>query len=185
MTSSISPGGPDGDPSWSHEHGAHNSLGFTLSQLGLETARQFSAVVGEFGLEPRDFAVLYAISQGQDQSQQAVGERLSIPASSMVAIVDRLETGSLVERRARAGDRRTRTLHLTASGRRTLERALKSAARQEAKISRGIGPIEREELFVLLRRISQNLGVAPTSLPDRGTGLRPDRGSGVSETTDG
>ena len=66
-----------------------DSLGFSLSQLGLETARQFSLVVGEFGLEPRDFAVLFAVSQEAEQSQQGVGERLSIPASSMVAIVDR------------------------------------------------------------------------------------------------
>ena len=180
MTRSNSPRGVDGDQSWAHEHGAYNSLGFTLSQLGLETARQFSAVVGEFGLEPRDFAVLYAISQGQDQSQQVVGERLAIPASSMVAIVDRLETGSLVERRARAGDRRTRTLHLTASGRRVLDRALKSAARQEATISRGISPVEREELFVLLRRISQNLGVALTAVPDRGGGLRSEHAPDVN-----
>ncbi len=173
MTQSDSERSGDGDP-WAHEHGAHNSLGFTLSQLGLETARQFSAVVGEFGLEPRDFAVLYAISQSEGQSQQGVGERLSIPASSMVAIVDRLEGGSLVERHARAGDRRTRTLHLTSGGRRVLNRALKAAARQETKISRGIDPVQREELLTLLRRISQNLGVATTAVPDGGAGLGSD-----------
>ncbi len=162
----------DGDP-WVHEHGAHNSLGFTLSQLGLETARQFSAVVGAFGLEPRDFAVLYAISQSEGPSQQGVGERLSIPASSMVAIVDRLEAGSLVERRARVGDRRTRTLHLTAAGRRILGRALKSAARQEAKINQGISSDERKLLLATLWRIGANLGIPTTALPDRGTGERP------------
>lgn len=148
-------------------------MGFTLSQLGMETARQFSTVVGEFGLEPRDFAVLYAISQGDDQSQQVVGERLSIPASSMVAIVDRLETGALVERRTRAGDRRTRTLHLTATGRRVLAKAMKAAARQEARISGAISPVERATLLSLLHRVGENLGVHPTALPDRRTGDRP------------
>lgn len=142
----------------------------------METARQFSVVVGEFGLEPRDFAVLYAISQGADQSQQVVGEQLSIPASSMVAIVDRLERGALVERQARAGDRRTRTLHLTAVGRRVLNRALKAAARQEGKIAQGISAREREDLLALLRRISRNLGVIPAAVPDGGKGL----GSGVA-----
>ena len=173
MTNPESPPGTRTESSWSHEHGARNSLGFTLSQLGMETARQLSTVVGAFGLEPRDFAVLYAISHGEGQSQQVVGERLAIPASSMVAIVDRLESGTLVERRASASDRRTRTLHLTSKGRRLLAKALKGAARQETVISRGISPDERATLLSLLHRISENLGVPPSALPDRGTGERP------------
>jgi len=155
-------------------------LGFTLSQLGLETARQFSTVVGEFGLEPRDFAVLYAISQGEDSSQQAVGERLAIPASSMVAIIDRLEKEGLVERRARVGDRRTRILHLKTSGRRVLERTMRAAARQEGKISQGISSDERAQLLRLLRHIGENLGVAANALPDAGSGLRADTSPRVS-----
>jgi DNA-binding MarR family transcriptional regulator len=164
---------PDDAAPWSHDQGVHNSLGFSLSQLGLETARQFSVVVGEFGLEPRDFAVLFAISTVSDQTQQVVGESLSIPASSMVAIVDRLESGGLVERRSRAGDRRAKSLRVTPRGRRVLNNALTAAADQEAKIGRGITSTERATLLSLLRRISANLGVAPAALPDRGSGERP------------
>ena len=91
----------------------------------------------------------------------------------MVAIVDRPESGTLVARRTRAGDRRTRTLHLTATGRRVLAKAVTAAARQETKISLGISPVERATLLSLLHRISENLGVHPTALPDRGTGDRP------------
>jgi DNA-binding MarR family transcriptional regulator len=150
-----------------------DSLGFSLSQLGLETARQFSLVVGEFGLEPRDFAVLFAVSQEAEQSQQFVGERLSIPASSMVAIVDRLEANGFVKRRPHASDRRTRSLQLTAKGRDVLDKALKSAAAQEAKISEGISPSERKKLLSLLRRIGENLAIPESALPDRGSGERP------------
>ncbi len=156
------------------KYDSRDSLGFSLSQLGLETARQFSQVVGEFGLEPRHFAVLFAVSQESDQSQQSVGERLSIPASSMVTIIDRLESGGLLERRPHASDRRTRSLHLTSEGRVLLANALASAARQEAKMSAGISSTERAMLLSLLRRISDNLGVPPSALPDRGSGERPE-----------
>lgn len=161
-------------PLWAPNSTPRDSLGFSLSQLGLETARQFSLVVGEFGLEPRHFAVLFAVSQEANQSQQSVGERLSIPASSMVTIIDRLESGGLVQRRPHASDRRTRSLHLTDEGQVVLSNALKQAALQEAKISAGISPAERTKLLSLLRRISDNLGVPPAALPDRGSGELPE-----------
>jgi MarR family transcriptional regulator for hemolysin len=166
--------GHDSNTAWSHGDGANNSLGFALSQLGLETARQFSLVVGEFGLEPRHFAVLFALSRGDEQSQQTVGEKLSIPASSMVAIIDHLESGELVERRPHASDRRTRSLHLTKKGHNVLAKSLDRAALQEAKINQGISPSERSTLLLLLRKISDNLGVPPAALPDRGSGERPE-----------
>lgn len=160
------------DTPWGHGEGTHNSLGFTLAQLGMETSRQFSSVVGEFGLEPRDFAVLFATSREPDQSQQAVGERLSIPASSMVAIVDRLEAGGFVERRAHATDRRTRSLRLTATGQRVLATTLDAAARHEATIARGLNASERATLLALLRRVADNLDVPAGALPDQGSGRR-------------
>ncbi len=162
----------DSDTTGSHGEGMQNSLGFTLAQLGMETSRRFSSVVGEFGLEPRDFAVLFATSDEPDQSQQAVGERLSIPASSMVAIVDRLEAGGFVERRAHATDRRTRSLRLTASGQRVLAKTLDAAARHEATIARGLHERERATLLTLLRRVAENLDVPDGALPDRGSGRR-------------
>src|SRR5579863_8658638 len=93
-----------------------NSVGFSLSQVGLETSRQFGQVVGAFGLEPRHFAVLFAVHRDPGQAQQTIGDHLAIPASTMVAIVDYLEAEGLLERRTHVSDRRARTLHLTARG---------------------------------------------------------------------
>ena len=55
-------------------------------------------------------------SAAEGQSQQAIGERLQIPPSRMVAFVDALEARSLLERRHNPHDRRTRELHLTEAG---------------------------------------------------------------------
>jgi DNA-binding MarR family transcriptional regulator len=150
-----------------------NSVGFTLSQIGLETARQFGEVVGAFGLEPRHFAVLFAVHRDLGQSQQTIGDRLAIPPSTMVAIVDHLEVAGLLERRAHVSDRRARTLHLTVLGESTLTKALKAAAAQEERICTGFGARERAELLALLGRITFNLGVPASALPDRGSGERP------------
>ncbi len=150
-----------------------NSVGFSLSQIGLETARQFGEVVGALGLEPRHFAVLHAVHRDAGQAQQTIGDLLAIPASTMVAIVDHLEGAKLLERRPHATDRRARILYLTTRGETLLSKAQAEAMAQEARICVGLGPQERAQLLGLLQRISQNLGMSSSALPDRGSGERP------------
>jgi DNA-binding MarR family transcriptional regulator len=152
-----------------------NSVGFSLSQIGLETSRQFGEVVGALGLEPRHFAVLHAVLRDPGAAQQSIGDLLAIPASTMVAIIDHLEGEGLLERRPHVSDRRTRTLHLTERGKTLVSEGMAAAHEQEARICAGLSPTERTALLTLLHRISVNLGVSPSALPDRGSGDRPQR----------
>ena len=148
-------------------------MGFALSQIGLETARQFGEVVGALDLEPRHFAVLHEVRRDVGQSQQAIGDRLGIPASTMVAIVDHLEARELLERRANASDRRARTLYLTAHGESRLDEALAATSEQEARVCSGLDAKDRAQLLSLLQHVARNLGVSSSVLPDRGSGVRP------------
>jgi DNA-binding MarR family transcriptional regulator len=150
--------------------GPGNSVGFALSQLGLETARRFGELVGTVGLEPRHFAVMRAVHGAESPSQQVVGEYLAIPASTMVAIIDHLESSGLVERRLHPTDRRTRTLHLTAKGEELLSRAMVLALGLETTICEGLSSTERLELLGLLRRLASNLDIAIPAVPDGGRG---------------
>jgi len=159
------------------EHGSRQpgpSVGFTLSQLGFATSRGFGQLVGSVGLEPRQFALLRAVHQAEGQPQNLVAERLRIPASTMVSLIDQLEEHKLLERRARPGDRRTRLLHLTERGEAVLAEATKLSARWEEKICGGLSDAERQELLALLRRVATNVGLAEAELPDHGTGARPE-----------
>lgn len=148
------------------------SVGFTLSQLGFETSRRFAELVGTLGLEPRHFALLRAVQQEEGQSQQAVAELLQIPPSTMVAIVDVLESHRLLERRLHGSDRRTRTLHMTRQGAGAVESAMGLAAELEQTICTGLDESERERLLRLLGLVAANLGVARGALPDKGGGER-------------
>ena len=84
------------------------AVGFTLSSVGYAVARRFRETLMPLELEPREFALLRAVGAAEGQSQQAIGERLQIPPSRMVAFVDALEARSLLERRHNPLDRRTR-----------------------------------------------------------------------------
>ncbi len=140
------------------------AVGFTVSSIGYAVARRFRETLAPLQLEPREFALLRAVGAAEGQSQQAIGERLGIPPSRMVAFVDALEGRSLLERRHNPHDRRTRELHLTAAGRDLLERAFALATGLELQLCAGLSAAEREQLLELLQRVGGQLGIASAGL---------------------
>jgi|SRR5215471_14032228 len=135
------------------------SVAFNLSSLGYAVSQGFKNTLAPFELHPREFAVLRAVGFQEGQSQQALGDRLQIPRSRMVAIVDELETRGFLERRPNPGDRRVRELHLTDAGRSVLEQAVQSAVAYEKEVTARLSRDERERLLELLERITASLGI--------------------------
>ena len=135
------------------------AVGFLLSQLGAAVAQEFSSSMAELGLEPRHFALLRSIVAHEGESQSALAEHLSIPPSSMVAIVDQLEERGLVERRVHVSDRRARTLHLTDAGDDVVQRATELAMELESTVCRGLSDEQRSDVIERLHRIGANVGV--------------------------
>ena len=129
------------------------SVGFLLSQLGFFSSRGFMEALEPAGIDPRQFLLMRFVAATEGQSQQALAERLGLPASRMVALVDHLEEAGLVERRPDPEDRRVRGLHLTRKGRGVLERAKKIAIDYETRLCAGINREERELLIDLLQKL--------------------------------
>lgn len=140
---------------------AFRSIGFTLSSIGYAVSRRFTQTLAPLELEPREFALLRAVAASEGQSQQAIGERLQIPASRMVAFVDGLQARDLIERRHNPLDRRTRALHLTGAGRELLGRALVLATGFEQQLCAELSATEREQMLELLQRVGRQLGLPP------------------------
>jgi DNA-binding MarR family transcriptional regulator len=148
---------------------AADSVGFMLSTLGHAVSRRFVHALQPLELHPREFAVLRAVRANDGQSQQTLAERLRIPPSRMVAIVDELESRGLIERRPDPADRRVRALFVTERGQALLEDAFNLVVEHERAISGALTTQERAELLALLNRIAGRLGL-PTdvhsALPD-------------------
>jgi DNA-binding MarR family transcriptional regulator len=129
------------------------SVGFLISQLGFFSSKRFMEALSPLGLDPREFLLLRFVAASEGQSQQALAERLGIPPSRMVALVDHVEEAGFVERRPDPEDRRVRGLHLTRKGRSVLERAGKIAIDYETQLCAGINREERELLIDLLQKL--------------------------------
>ena len=129
------------------------SVGFLISQLGFVSSQGFVEALKPLGIEPREWTLLRYVAEAEGQSQHALAERLGMPASGMVALVDRMEQEGLIERRAGPDDRRVRALHMTAKGRRTLKRAIDIAIAYENELCSGLARKEREQLIDLLQKL--------------------------------
>jgi DNA-binding MarR family transcriptional regulator len=132
---------------------APRSVGFLISQLGFFSSKRFAETLKPLGIGPREFLLLRFVAALAGQSQQALAERLDVPPSRMVALVDDLEERGFLERRADSEDRRVRGLHLTKQGQAVLRRAGKVAVEYEAKLCSTLADGEREQLIDLLQKI--------------------------------
>ena len=154
----VTPGGGGGfDPSSGRRPPFGRAVGFMLSQLGYLVSRRFHHALADFGIEPRHFALMRTIEAVDGPPQTAVGDRLHIPPSTMVALVDHLEARGLVERRPHPSDRRSRALYLTRAGRDFLDRVTEIASGVEATVCAGLSDGERSGLLGLLERVGANL----------------------------
>jgi DNA-binding MarR family transcriptional regulator len=150
---------------------APRSVGFLISQLGFFSSKGFMEALEPIGIGPKEFLLMRFVQATQGRSQQALAERLGVPPSRMVALVDHLEEAGLIERRPDPEDRRVRGLYLTRKGRGALERAAKIAIDYETRLCAGINREEREQLIDLL----QKLQAGQTSLRGVHPGLAQER----------
>jgi DNA-binding MarR family transcriptional regulator len=135
------------------------SVGFTISTTGYAIARRFRELLAPLGLEPRDFALLRTVATSPGVTQQAIGERMGVKPSRMVAFVDALEQRGLLERKQNPHDRRARELFLTEQGRDVLQRAFAIAVSHEQLLTSELTEDEREQLMELLARVGSHLGI--------------------------
>jgi DNA-binding MarR family transcriptional regulator len=152
------PSAPAGDSAFPIPPTAQ-SVGFTISSLGYAVSSRFLQTLAPLGLEPKEFALMRAVSVAEGQTQQAIAASLHVPASRMVAFVDALEVRGLIERRQTPRDRRARELHLTPRGIELLDSAFARAAALELELCAGLSMAEREQLLELLQRVGVALGV--------------------------
>ncbi len=142
------------------------SVGFLLSQLGFAVSRRFHKLLEDLDIEPRDFGILRLVASVQGLSQNSVAERLQIPPSTMVAVVDNLERRGLVERRPDPHDRRAKSLYLTEGANALIGEATSVAADLEFNgVCKNLDDGERELLIDLLQKILSGFGLPPNIHP--------------------
>jgi DNA-binding MarR family transcriptional regulator len=130
-------------------------------RLWRATHTRSAEALGSVGLTTALFALLNVISAREGAIQQELGVALGIDRSTMVTLIDELESAGLAKRRPAATDRRAREILITAKGRRLVQRARGLISEVEDEILGGLTTAERTELLDLLRRALDSAPAQP------------------------
>jgi MarR family transcriptional regulator, transcriptional regulator for hemolysin len=105
------------------------------------------------GLTPALFGLLNVLgARDEGTIQQELGALMGIDPSTMVSLIDQLESAGLAKRRPCPRDRRAREVSITPKGRRALERGRRMAKEVEDEVLQGLSAAERRDLMKLMRR---------------------------------
>jgi len=130
-------------------------------RLWRATHTRTAELLGSVGLTPALFALLNVIGAREGAIQLELGSALGIDRSTMVSLIDQLESAGLATRRPSATDRRAREIAITPKGRRLLQRARGLIAQVEDEVLAGLTEEERHELLALLRRALDSAPAQP------------------------
>ena len=114
------------------------------------------------------FALLNVLGAREGTIQQQLSSDMGIDPSAMVKLINELEEAGLAERRRRPNDRRAWEVVITATGRRTLERARRLATQVEDEILAGLSVTDRRQLLTLMRRALASAPPQPPWRPEEG-----------------
>ena len=136
-------------------------VAFLLAQIGAQGAAKFAERLEVLRLSPPQAGIIGLIGRRSGLSQQALANLLGLFPSRLVSMLDELERSGLIERRANAGDRRTYSLYLTASGKKTLQVIGRIAREHDEALCAALNENERETLARLLSRIAEEQQLKP------------------------
>jgi DNA-binding MarR family transcriptional regulator len=135
-------------------------VGFLLARTQLAIRERAETALIPFGLgdgsidcSPRHVGCLAVIADEGPMSQHALGKSIGLDRTTIVAIVDWLESQGFVERRRNPTDRRAYALEITEAGSRWLSQANSALRTTEREFLAPLSAAERKQLIALLQRL--------------------------------
>lgn len=142
-------------------------IGYVLSDVARLMRTVFDRRVRDLGLTRAQWLMLTRLYRRPGASQTELADMLEVDRASAGRMIDRMENGGWVERRADAGDRRIKRLYLTPEARRVHARIWAIA---EATVDDALAPLsqlERTRFTGLAARVKERL----QSMAGDGAGL--------------
>ena len=130
-------------------------VGYAASRASVELKKTFQQHLGPLDLKAVEFSILVLVASNPQVNQKQLGESLDVSAPNMAITLDRMVDKGWVERVRSTADRRAQLIHLTAQGRRLVERAEGVAATMEREAVAVLSQAERLLLIELLLKVAR------------------------------
>jgi DNA-binding MarR family transcriptional regulator len=129
-------------------------VGYNLRKAQLVVFNDFARTMGSTQITPGQFGVLMLISGNPGLTQSALAQAIGIERSTMVAVIDALESKNLIKRNPSPVDRRSNALLLSDEGVNQIESLKTMVSAHEDRILTKLTRDERVQLIALLGKIS-------------------------------
>lgn len=129
-------------------------IGYNLRKAQVAVFQNFQSAVAPHDITPGQFGVLIMIKENEGLSQSDLGSAVGIDRSTMVAVIDRLESRGLVIRAPSPNDRRSYALKLSEDGERLMDELIPRVKEHDQSMVKGLSKQEQAQLIDFLRRIS-------------------------------
>jgi len=142
------------------------SLGYLIFRTHKALKKGFMAIIDEYGLTERQFAVLRRLHEREGQSAVELVSHLFSDSSTLAAVIDRLEQKGMVRREDDPSDRRVNRLFLTDKAGDFMPRLMERMTGLENERRRAFSRQEVRALKSALLKLYR-LGMAKEQIRDR------------------
>jgi DNA-binding MarR family transcriptional regulator len=129
-------------------------IGYALRRAQGAVYADLNDGLSRLELRPLQYTLMLMVSENPGVSQSAVCEALGIQKANCVPSMSELERRGFIIRKKSSTDARSYELHLTAKGRRILQRAGEVQSLHESRLVERIGIEGRAQLLALLGKLS-------------------------------
>jgi DNA-binding MarR family transcriptional regulator len=137
-----------------------------ISQLARGTRRRIEQAVAPLGLRPRELLALQHLRERGASAQQTLAPLLGVDATNVVAVLNSLEDGGLIERRRDRADRRRAIIELSHRGEQLLTDLDRAFRKIDDEILVPLTNSERETLSALLTQVIGQIATDCTKVTD-------------------
>lgn len=130
-------------------------IGFRLAQAQHPATRLFEAAVGKpLALRKVEFSLLMLLRANGPLTPKRLAQALWLSAPALTAVLDRLQSRGLLQRRPHPEDGRSQQVVLSAAGAALADQAGAAAADMEATLHERLSAAERAMLLELLGKLA-------------------------------
>ena len=113
----------------------------------------FMDETADVNVTPVQFALLFAASQETGLDQRTLAGRIGLDTSTIGAVVDRLESRELIERKVSPDDKRVRLLSVTPAGKKLLQGVMPAMLRAQDRMLAPLPKADRSKFMTMVKRI--------------------------------
>ena len=128
----------------------------------------FMNETADVNVTPVQFALLFAASQETGLDQHTLAGRIGLDTSTIGAVVDRLESRDLIERKVSPDDKRVRLLSVTPAGKKLLQGVMPAMLRAQDRMLAPLPKADRSKFMAMIKRIVEENNAWSRAAKDAG-----------------